>query len=233
MNIAVISDIHSNLEALTAVLKEIDRRKISDIYCLGDVVGYGANPTECIQLLRDRNIPCIAGNHDKATIKEIDIDDFSEHARDGILWTRAALTHDDMHYLRRLPLWIEKQPLWFVHSSPDEPQEFRYLFFPEDAMKSYAAFSGALCFIGHTHRPAVFCEDMSSTQLTREKKYIINVGSVGQPRDGNWRACFVVFDTDAWSLEFVRVEYDVEAARRKIIEAGLPKKLGDRLLVGI
>jgi len=233
MNIAVISDIHSNFEALTAVLEEIDRRNISKIYCLGDVVGYGASPNECIQLLRDRNIPCVSGNHDKAVIKEIDIEGFSEHARAGVLWTRAVLTHEHMHYLRNLPLWREEERILFVHSSPDEPQRFRYFVFPEDAVMSYLAFSGPLCFIGHTHRPAVFCEDMSSTQLTREKKYIVNVGSVGQPRDGNWRACFVVLNTDLWSLEFVRVDYDVETARQKIADAGLPKRLGDRLLVGI
>lgn len=233
MKIAVISDIHSNLEALTAVLTELDKRMISVVYCLGDVVGYGANPNECIQLLRERNIPCIAGNHDKAAIKEIEIGDFSENARAGIVWTRSVLTHENVHYLRNLPLWREEHEIYFVHSSPDEPQEFRYILFPEDTFSSFRAFDEPLCCIGHTHQPAIFCEDMVSTHIDRNKKFIVNVGSVGQPRDGNWRACFVVFDTDQWSLEYVRTEYDVENARQKILDAGLPKKLGDRLLVGI
>lgn len=233
MNIAIISDIHSNLEALTSVLHEIERRKITRIYSLGDVVGYGANPNECIQLLREKRIPCVAGNHDKAAIKEIDIDDFSEAARAGIVWTRSVLTHESVQYLMSLPLTIEEQGIYFVHGSPDDPQEFRYLIYPEDTFFSYQAFSASLCVVGHTHRPVVFCEDMVSTHITRDKKFIVNVGSVGQPRDGNWRACFVLFDTDNWSFEYVRVEYDVNAARQKILDAGLPKKLGDRLLVGI
>lgn len=233
MNIAIISDIHSNLEALTAVLSELDSRKISQIFCLGDVVGYGANPNECIQLLWERDIPCVAGNHDKAAIKEIDIDDFSEAARAGIIWTRSVLTHESIQYLKGLPLSLEAHGIMFVHSSPDEPQEFRYLIYPEDTFFSYKAFSGSLCVVGHTHRPVVFCEDMVSTHITRDKKFIVNVGSVGQPRDGNWRACFLLFDTDAWSLEYARMEYDVNTSRQKILSAGLPKKLGDRLLVGI
>lgn len=233
MKIAIISDIHSNLEALTAVLNEIDQQKISHAYCLGDVVGYGANPNECIQLLQDRKIPCIAGNHDKAAIKEIDIENFSDNARAGIFWTRSVLTIEALDFLRNLPLSMEEHGILFVHSAPDEPQEFRYLFYPEDTFSSFKSFSTPLCCVGHTHRPAIFCEDMVSTNLSREKKFIINVGSVGQPRDGNWRSCFVVFDTKTWSLEHVRVEYDVETARKKIIEAGLPKKLGDRLLVGV
>ncbi len=233
MIIAITSDIHSNLEALTAVLYEIERRKITQIYCLGDVVGYGSNPNECIQMLRERNIPCIAGNHDKAAMKEIDIDDFSEAARTGIIWTRSVLTHESIQYLRALPLSLEEHGIMFVHSSPDEPQEFRYLIYPEDTFSSYRAFSGSLCVIGHTHRPVVFCEDMVSTQITHDKKFIVNAGSVGQPRDGDWRACFMLFNTDAWSMEYVRLEYDVNTARQKILSVGLPKKLGDRLLVGI
>lgn len=233
MNIAIISDIHSNLEALTAVLQEIETQKLTHVYCLGDVVGYGANPNECIQLLRERNIPCVAGNHDKAAIKEIDIDDFSDAARAGITWTRSVLTHESIQYLKGLPLTLDEHGIMFVHSSPDEPQEFRYLIYPEDTLFSYAAFTQQLCVVGHTHRPAIFCEDMVSTQITRGKKFIVNVGSVGQPRDGNWRTCCMLFDTDAWSMEYVRLEYDAQTARRKILEAGLPKKLGDRLLVGI
>ncbi|MEW5798480.1 MAG: metallophosphoesterase family protein [Bacteroidota bacterium] len=233
MTIAIISDIHSNLEALTVVLNEIERLKIRQVYCLGDVVGYGANPNECIHLLWERNIPCVAGNHDKAAIKEIDIDDFSDAARSGIAWTRSVLTHESIQYLKSLPLSLVEHGIMFVHSSPDEPQEFRYLIYPEDTLFSYKAFSVPLCVVGHTHRPVVFCEDMVSTHIVRDKKFIVNAGSVGQPRDGNWRACFMLVDTDAWSIEYVRLEYDVKTAREKILAAGLPKKLGDRLLVGI
>jgi len=233
MKIAIISDIHSNLEALMEVLGEVDARGITTIICLGDVVGYGANPNECIDVLKERSIPCIAGNHDKAVIGERSISDFSDYAKAGVLWNMKNLSKHNLEFIKRFPYSIENHNALFVHSSPDYPEEFRYLFFPQDAVTSFRYFSQPICFVGHTHHPLIFCEDMSTTKLTKEKRFIVNVGSVGQPRDGDWRSCFVVFDTDAWSVSYVRVEYDVKAAQKKIYKAGLPKKLGDRLLVGV
>ena len=233
MKIAIISDIHSNLEALTAVLGEIDKRSIRTIICLGDVVGYGANPDECVELLKGRNIPCIAGNHDKAVIGERNIIDFSDNAKTGVRWSREHLSQSSLEFIKSFPLTLVDFDVLFVHSSPDFPEEFRYLIFSTDAVASFGYFSQPLCFVGHTHRPIIFCEDMATAQLTKEKKFIVNVGSVGQPRDGDWRACFGVFDTELWNVNYARVEYDVKTARQKILDAGLPGRLGDRLLVGV
>jgi len=233
MKIAVISDIHGNLEAFSAVLAEIDKRNIQSIYCLGDIVGYGPNPNECIELMRSRIIPSVAGNHDKAVTGELSIDSFSQMAKAGVLWTKSEITEENEEYLLNLPYIIQEHNIVFVHSSPDYPEEFRYLLSPEDARESFDYFSTPLCLVGHTHRPVIFCEDDKTKEITAEKKFIVNVGSVGQPRDGNWRACFVIMDTEQYTLEFVRVEYDVESVRRKIEANGLPQKLADRLLAGM
>ncbi|MCK9408782.1 MAG: metallophosphatase family protein [Bacteroidetes bacterium] len=233
MKIAIISDIHSNLEALQSTLTQIDTLGVTTIYCLGDIVGYGANPNECVEIMRERNIPCIAGNHDKAVIKEISIDDFSAIAKEAVHWTRSVLSDVNRTFLEGLEYQIFAYNSLFVHSSPDLPQNFRYILSPGHAIESFKHFFLPICFIGHTHRPAVFCEDGFSNTISLGKKFIVNVGSIGQPRDGDRRGCCVVFDTDRYSIEHLRIEYDVDVTRKKIIEAGLPQKLGDRLLVGI
>lgn len=233
MKIAVISDIHGNLEALNSVLVRIDALNISTIYCLGDIVGYGASPNECVERIRVRKIPSIAGNHDKAAAGTLSIDNFSAMAKEGILWTRSILTSENREYLDGLGYTMEEHNALFVHSSPDEPQTFRYLLSYGHAIESFHAFEQPLCFIGHTHRPILFCEDGSSDMITPFKKFIVNAGSVGQPRDGDRRGCFIVFDTVDYTLEYERVEYDIDTARSKIINAGLPNKLGDRLLIGM
>jgi predicted phosphodiesterase len=233
MKIAVISDIHGNSEALQSVLDRTDTLGISTIYCLGDIVGYGASPNECVGLLKDRNIPCIAGNHDKAVTGELSIDDFSTMAKEGVLWTRSVLTEEHRAFLAGLPYQIEEHNILFVHSSPDFPEHFRYILSLGHSLECFGHFSVPLCFIGHTHRPALFCEDGRTLTISPDKKFIVNVGSVGQPRDGDRRGCFVLFDTERYSIEYVRVEYDIESTRKKIISAGLPQKLADRLLTGM
>ncbi len=233
MKIAIVSDIHGNLEALKAVLSNIDELSIPSIYCLGDIVGYGPNPNECVELIRTRNIPAVAGNHDKAVTGELSIDSFSQMAKAGVLWTQSVITEENKNFLASLPLTIQEHDIDFVHSSPDYPEEFRYLLSAADAHESFEYFSTPLCFIGHTHRPVIFCEDFKTTEISRDKKFIVNVGSVGQPRDGNRKACFVMLDTEQYIMEYVRVEYDVESVRKKIEAHGLPQKLADRLLAGI
>lgn len=233
MKIAVLSDIHGNLEALTAVLSKIDELSITSIYCLGDIVGYGPNPNECVELIRARNIPAVAGNHDKAVTGELSIESFSHMAKAGVLWTQSVMTEENKKFITNLPLTIQEHNIVFVHSSPDFPEEFRYLLSAADAHESFEYFSTPLCFIGHTHRPVIFCEDFKTTEISRNKKFIVNVGSVGQPRDGNRKGCFVVMDTEHYAMEYVRVDYDVESVRKKIEMHGLPQKLADRLLAGM
>jgi putative phosphoesterase len=233
MKIAIISDIHGNLEALNAVLSKIDSTAVQTIYCLGDIVGYGPNPNECVELIRSRAIPAISGNHDKAVTGELSIDNFSQIATAGVIWTQSVISDQNIEFLKHLPYSIQAHDIHFVHSSPDYPEEFRYLLSAEDARESFDYFTDPLCFIGHTHRPTIFCEDGITKEISRGKKFIVNVGSVGQPRDGNWKACFVLMDTEQYTLEYVRVEYDVESTRKKIMENNLPQKLADRLLVGM
>lgn len=233
MKTAVISDIHGNLEALHAVMERIDALPIGRTVCLGDIVGYGASPNECVELLRERKINSVVGNHDKAVTGELSIETFSIVAKLGVEWTRSVIQKENVDFLKGLKYSLESDDALFVHSSPDLPQFFRYIFTQDDTEGSFEAFDNRICFIGHTHRPAVFCEDTVSTQLTAGKRFIVNVGSVGQPRDGDRRASFVVYDDEQFSIEHVRVEYDVETASSKIIHAGLPQKLADRLKIGV
>lgn len=233
MKTAIISDIHGNLEALQATLERIETLHVGRIVCLGDIVGYGASPNECVELLRERKIRSVVGNHDKAVTGELSIESFSIVATLGVEWTQSVITKSNKEFLKELQYTAEIDDTLFVHSSPDLPQYFRYLFTQEDAEGSFHAFDTSICFIGHTHRPAVFCEDRVSSQLVSGKRFIVNVGSVGQPRDGDSRGCFVLFDDETFSIEYVRVEYDVNTAADKIIKAGLPQKLADRLALGI
>ncbi len=233
MKTAVISDIHGNVEALESSLERIDSMNISNIICLGDIVGYGASPNECVDLIRSRNIRSVVGNHDKAVTGELSIENFSLIAKLGVEWTRSIILKDHVDFLSSLPYSLESGKALFVHSSPDLPQFFRYLFTQDEAAESFEAFDNDICFIGHTHRPIIFCEDSVSTKVTAGKRFIVNAGSIGQPRDGDWRACFLVFDDEQFSIEHVRVDYNVDAAAAKIISAGLPQKLADRLKLGV
>ncbi len=233
MKTAIISDIHSNLDALTAVFDRIDSLRPDRIICLGDIVGYGAEPNECVDLFRRHSIPAVLGNHDQAVSGDLPVDDFNDTAKAAVLWNRERLAKDNAEFLRGLPFTIEESDALFVHSSPDHPEEFHYLIYHSDTAGSFRSFSQPICFVGHTHRPVIFNVNGSQSAISRDVRSIVNVGSVGQPRDGDRRGCFVLFDSVEWSVEHIRVEYDVQKAREKIIAAGLPKKLGDRLLVGV
>ncbi|MDE3057905.1 MAG: metallophosphoesterase family protein [Bacteroidota bacterium] len=233
MKIAVISDIHGNLEALTAALSIVEERGIETTYCLGDIVGYGANPNECIDELRSRNIPSLLGNHDEVVLDRTRLKRFTKYAKIAAEWTESHLTAEHKEYLSRLPLVKTLAECTFVHASPNEPHEWNYVLTQEDARQCFPYFSTEVCCIGHSHVPGIYCEDGSMHVVEKGKRYLINVGSVGQPRDGDWRLSFGVFDFDSWSYEHVRAEYDVETSRQKIIAAGLPHFLAERIRVGI
>lgn len=233
MKTAILSDIHSNFDALAAVLEKIDSLQPDRIICLGDIVGYGAEPNECVEIIRRRSIPAVLGNHDQAVAGDLPADDFNDSAKAAVVWHRHRVSTDNAEFLRTLPLSIDEANALFVHGSPDHPEEFRYLLSHSDAAGSLPSFSQPVCFVGHTHRPVIFSERGIEPMLYRDVRSIVNVGSVGQPRDGDRRGCFALFDSVQWTVELIRVEYDVQAARDKIIAAGLPKRLGDRLLVGV
>jgi predicted phosphodiesterase len=233
VRIAIISDIHSNLEALTKAMEIIDRRSVDEIICLGDIVGYGANPNECIELVRQRCCVIIKGNHENA-VENISLTEyFTDDARVAIFWTRKQLTENNFDYLLTLPLSHKADDLLFVHASPCNPAEWHYILDNADTSAAFRCFSELICFIGHTHTPAVFSTSGGSIGITKEGRSIINVGSIGQPRDRNTDLSFGIFNTRTWMYENIRSPYDMEIAAWKILKTTLPPKLGQRLLIGV
>lgn len=233
MRLAIISDIHSNLEALTTALGLIDERNIDQIVCLGDIVGYGANPSECLALVRTRCSVVIMGNHDRAAADISKAENFTTNARRAIQWTSNVLSSEEKRYLQSLPYTATIENALLVHGSPYEPQEFNYVLSTFDALDAIQYFDQKLCFIGHTHAPGIFSEKGRSESVKPDNRYLINVGSIGQPRDGNPMLSFGILDTDTWGYENIRRVYDVESAAEKIIAAGLPLALAQRLTRGV
>jgi len=238
--IAVISDVHSNLAALRAVLRDVERRKARDIVFLGDAVGYGPEPNECIGLIEERSGACIAGNHDWAVLGLTDITYFNAIAKAAIRWTDEALTPESRKILSRWPLvkTLREQGALLVHGSPESPEEWHYLVAPEGIKRAFGFFRERLCLVGHSHSP--FIAEMGAASkmqfhggkaaLKEGSRYVINVGSVGQPRDGDPRACYALLGED--DVELVRVEYPVEETQHRMAAAGLPEPLILRLSLG-
>ncbi len=240
MKTALLSDVHANLEALEAVLKVLDERGASRILCLGDVVGYGGSPNECLNLIRERSQLVLLGNHDSAASGGAEVARFNPNAKAAALWTAKVLTTQNRDHLRGLALSRHLEPYFYVHASPAAPRDWEYIFDKFDAEPQFQFFTEHACFIGHTHQPAIFersasgCVSLPPTKLRFDAvhRYIVNVGSVGQPRDRDPRACFVLLNEPEGSIEFVRVPYDIEAAQAKILAAGLPPVLAARLATG-
>ena len=240
MRYAIISDIHGNYEALTAVLDVIDEMDVDGIVCLGDVVGYGANPNEVVELVRSRADVTVRGNHDQAAVVPAEEAYFNSWAVQAIRWTRDELTEDNLDYLRSLMYESFLADVRLVHASPGEPEKWRYILSPQAAAQEFSTFDESFCFIGHSHVPMIVLRTEVGTSellegevaLPAGARVLMNVGSVGQPRNGDPRACFAVLDLEERSARLVPVPYDIHTARAKIIEAGLPRFLGDRLLLG-
>ena len=232
MRIAIISDIHSNLEALTRTLEIIESKNIREIVCLGDIIGYGANPNECLSLIRKSTQHVLLGNHDEAVFHSAMVYNFNRHARSAVLWTSKQLTNDGMDFLRTLPVKLELGDTFFTHASPHSPQEWNYILTTDDAEANMSHFSQSICFVGHSHIPGIFCDKKEVLHVERGSKFIVNVGSVGQPRDHDNRLSFGIFDTESFTYENIRSEYDVKKASEKILHAGLPPSLAERILVG-
>lgn len=242
MEIAIISDVHSNLEALESVLKDIKKRGIERILFLGDAVGYGPNPNNCIDVLKKECEVLIAGNHDRAAVGMTDIEYFNEFARAAIVWTADTLTEEHRILLSRLPVSMRFnsgiEDIFLVHSTPKEPEQWHYLLNLWDAEVNFNYFNERICFLGHSHVPFIIEKGLSgdmmvykdSAVLKKGLRYIINAGSVGQPRDGNPRACYAIMDNDL--IRFVRLNYNIKKTQKKMAAAGLPKPLIDRLEYG-
>lgn len=241
MKIAIFSDVHANLAALQAVQNDIDRVGVSARLCLGDSVGYGADPRACLDLLLQSCDVLLAGNHDLAAAGRLSLDRFSGLARHAVDYARALLTEPQRKRLAEMHDEEWWGDLLLVHASPADPAEFPYVRDAEAARAQFDARQFRAAFYGHTHLPLAFEDDGERVGLTARPRlelkagmrYLCNVGSVGQPRDQDPRACWALYDSDARTVAFRRVAYDIEATTARIKEAGLPEALAARLLVGV
>jgi len=239
MKTLVISDIHANLSALDAVLN--DAGEFDAVWCLGDVVGYGPDPNECIERLQELPHRCLAGNHDWAVLGRLALEDFNADAQRACLWTREQLTPASLRYLESLEERIVEGDFTLVHGSPRHPI-WEYIIYLSNARANFAHFDTPYCFIGHTHVPVIFRDRGSEVDIRPielgvplalgQERLIINPGSVGQPRDGDFRASYVILDVEAGTIEYRRVPYPVEETQRKMAQAGLPPRLIIRLSYG-
>ncbi len=241
MRYGIFSDIHSNLEALQAVIKAYQKEKIDKYLCVGDVVGYGADPNECAEIIGKLAEVTVVGNHDWAALGIISSELFNQEAQSAIIWTSQQLCESSKHFLRTLRLIFKKDNFVLAHGSLNSPQDFNYLQNTGDCLATFGLMESDICFVGHTHVPVIFVqdrqarvryEDTPKIKIEPGNKYIINVGSVGQPRDSIPEAAYCIWDTDKAEIEIKRQRYDVFAARQKIIDRGLPDFLGNRLLTG-
>ena len=239
MKYAVIADIHSNLEALEVVLADSKEQKCTHYCCIGDVVGYGANPRECLEIVRSMGMPCVKGNHDEYCSMDETLEGFNPHAAEAVQWTRQQLTPEDRQWLRDLRYVRLVASFSMVHATLDVPQRWGYVFDKLAAAASFTYQNTSVCFFGHTHVPVAFIRDSmvrggtySKFKVEAGRKYFVNVGSVGQPRDLNPKAAYVVYDLDEQTIELRRLDYDIAKAQKKILDAGLPPRLADRLSHG-
>lgn len=233
MRLAIISDIHSNYEALTVVLREIDRRGVDAIYCLGDIVGYCADAAACVDLVMSRCDGAVRGNHDVAVSMDKGVDYLPKDAQKAAIHNREQLSDEQIDYLNNLPLVLKAGNCTFVHSTPQNPQAWMRIESLAVATEQFNHFSTDVCFIGHTHISAVMSNQVGVFQPKPGYRFLINVGSVGQPRDQNPRASVGFFDTESFQLDIVRLPYDIPVTMQKIVEAGLPAGLGKRLQIGL
>jgi diadenosine tetraphosphatase ApaH/serine/threonine PP2A family protein phosphatase len=244
MRYAILADIHANLAAFTAVLVDIEHRgEAEEIWCLGDIVGYGPDPHQCIKLLRQTNHICVAGNHDWAAISKIGTSEFNPEAATACHWTAQQLTLEDIQYLKDLPQVIQKDDFTLVHGSPREPI-WEYLLSISTATENFAHFKSQFCLVGHSHVPLVFKYSGTGTcsfsQFTTnlglslaKNRLIINPGAVGQPRDGDPRASYAIYDSKAKQVRLYRVPYDIGTTQARMAKYNLPMRLIARLSYGV
>lgn len=239
MKFAIIADIHANLEALEAVLADARAQKVTHYVCLGDVVGYNANPKECLDIIRGMGMPCVKGNHDEYCSTNGPLEGFNPAAAQAVEWTRHQLTEEDRQWLRDLKYMRLVTSFSIVHATLDAPQRWGYVFDKLAAAASLTYQNTSVCFFGHTHVPVAFVRDSvvrggsySKFKVEPGKKYFVNVGSVGQSRDGVPKATYVIYDLDSQTIELRRLDYDIAKAKAKILAAGLPKRLAERLDLG-
>ncbi len=241
MKIALISDVHSNLEALEEVLRDIEKQGVEKIHFLGDAVGYGTDPNKCIKLLDKHCDIKLLGNHDYAALGLVSMGEFNRVAKTSVEWTQTKLKKKSIEKLADFELSTTFLDFHLVHASPGTPDDWNYILSPEQATEEFANFTQSICFIGHSHIPTIYIEESDGTissrlsetlELDPELRYIINIGSVGQPRDNDPRACYLKIDTDNLKIEYRRVEYDVDKTQDKMRKEMFPDFLVERLAIG-
>jgi diadenosine tetraphosphatase ApaH/serine/threonine PP2A family protein phosphatase len=241
MSTVILSDIHSNLESFQAVLKDISHEQVDQVLFLGDVVGYAADPDGCIEVLRGLAPYMVAGNHDWAAVGLTDTGYFNPMARAAVEWTAGVITSDHAAFLKDLPLTKDLSGMMLVHATPYQPEAWDYIFSLDDAAQCFRHCDQQICFTGHSHYPISFVQDQegnisviqnSTLTLLDACRYLINVGSVGQPRDGDPRAAYGIYKPEEATFSLKRVPYDIKRTREKIIAAGLPPFLASRLAEG-
>ncbi len=241
MRFGIFSDIHANLEALEAVVEAYKNESIDAYFCLGDFVNYGADPVACLGAISVLNPVSVAGNHDRAAVDMFPESYFNRDAAEALRWTKGRMTPVYSEFLKSLDLVYADAALTLVHGTLDHPEDFGYLFDENSVRRSLACLRGNVLFAGHTHAAMIYVEEAKGAVgfsaaprvvMDPRNRYIVNVGSVGQPRDNNPLAAYCLYDSDSGMVEIRRVRYDVETARKKIISAGLPRVLGDRLRSG-
>ncbi|HSH95361.1 MAG TPA: metallophosphoesterase family protein [Roseimicrobium sp.] len=239
MKYAIIADIHGNLEAFQKVLEDAKQQNVTHYACLGDVVGYNANPKECLDIVRKMGMPCVKGNHDEYCSVDVPLDGFNQHAAEAVAWTRLQLTEEDRQWLRDLKYLRLVTSFTIVHATLDVPQRWGYVFDKLAAAASFTYQNTSVCFFGHTHVPVAFIRDSmvrggtySKFKVEPGRKYFVNVGSVGQPRDGIPKAAYVIYDMTEGTIELRRLDYDMATTQAKIRAAGLPERLAERLAFG-
>ena len=241
MRVAAITDIHANLPALEAVLGAIDEAGVEEIWCLGDVIGYGAEPDACADLIRERCELCLVGNHDLAVLGTLDISSFSEAAAAAVVWTKENIAERTLDFLRDLDPAAQREGIGLFHGSPRDPV-WEYVLSADQAEACMEVNEDRVGLIGHSHISLFFSgpSDVQGAQAPdgalldlSEGKWLVNPGSVGQPRDGDPRAAWLELDTDEETARFHRVSYPIDQAAQPIAAAGLPQRLAERLYVGL
>jgi diadenosine tetraphosphatase ApaH/serine/threonine PP2A family protein phosphatase len=244
MRYGILGDIHANLTALDRALAALEGERVDQVVSVGDVVGYGAAPAECIARLAEVGAVVVRGNHDAAVGGVHDYGYFNRYAREAVEWTRSRLSPDELRWLRELPLTATLEHCEVAHGTLAEPEQFHYLVGVEDARRSIQVMTKKVCFVGHSHLPLTVVEPSESVgrlglapdpilDLSECRRAVVNVGSVGQPRDEDPRLAVAIYDSDSDLLRIDRLDYDIDVESDRILTAGLPKILADRLWIGL
>ncbi len=241
MRYGFFSDVHANLEALKACILDFRAQEIDKLFFLGDVVGYGPNPDECVKLIHGVSEMELMGNHDYAALGLMKTEYFNQYAAQSMGWTKDSLSKKSIEIMSDFELTYQFDDIYMVHSSPRDPENWYYILDMDDAEESFGFFEQRICLVGHTHRPYIVCKYPSEGAVLSEQteeilkddcRYLINIGSVGQPRDGDPRSCYFIYDTETETVKLQRVQYDIRNTQNNMAKLGLPEYLIERLTAG-